>query len=144
MRLPKSDHDRWAREHDLGALSWETARPFYQSLERTSGTGGTGGDGPFPIHQLGDEEVSDQHRAFIASALAAGHKRTAATGQPSRAATRRRTAGALRPRTRSDGLYGHPMSSLRRAMALAYGRLRRSLDCRAGSIARTAPRLSIC
>jgi choline dehydrogenase-like flavoprotein len=36
------------------------------------------------IHQLGDEEVSDQHRDFIASALAAGYERTAGftTEQP--------------------------------------------------------------
>lgn len=77
MRLPKSDHLRWAREHDLAALSWEGAAPFYASLERTSGKGGQGVDGPFPIHQLGQEEVSDQHRAFMASALAAGHPRSA-------------------------------------------------------------------
>ena len=77
MRLPKSDHERWARYHDLGALNWEAAQPFYTSLERTSGTGGLGKDGPFPIHQLGDEEVSDQHRAFIASSVAAGYRRTA-------------------------------------------------------------------
>ncbi len=76
MRLPKSDHDRWARAHDLAPFSWEATRPFYQSLERTSGRGGVGTDGPFPIHQLGDEEVSDQHRAFVASAVAAGHKLT--------------------------------------------------------------------
>ncbi|RWX74678.1 dehydrogenase [Neorhizobium lilium] len=77
MRLPKSDHERWAKKHDLAELSWKAAQPFYKSLERTSGTGGVGKDGPFPIHQLGDEEVSDQHRAFIASSLAAGHARTA-------------------------------------------------------------------
>ncbi len=84
MRLPKSDHERWAREHDLGLFSWEAARPFYKSLERTSGLGGEGHEGPFPIHQLGDEEVSDQHRAFIASAIAAGHCRSPgfATDQP--------------------------------------------------------------
>jgi choline dehydrogenase len=77
MRLPKSDHDRWAKAHDLSALNWQGSQAFYRSLERTSGTGGEGRDGPFPIHQLGDEEVSDQHRDFIASALAAGYKRTA-------------------------------------------------------------------
>jgi choline dehydrogenase len=77
MRLPKSDHERWAMAHDLAALDWKATHAFYQSLERTSGTGGVGRDGPFPIHQLGDEEVSDQHRAFIASALAAGHQRSA-------------------------------------------------------------------
>ncbi|KQT47598.1 hypothetical protein ASG43_09315 [Aureimonas sp. Leaf454] len=84
MRLPSDDHDRWARDHDLGAFSREATHPFYTSLERTSGTGGEGQDGPFPLHQLGDEEVSDQHRAFIASALAAGHRRSAgfATEQP--------------------------------------------------------------
>lgn len=77
MRLPKTDHERWARNHDLGALNWEAVQPFYKSLERTSGTGGLGKDGPFPIHQLGEEEVSDQHRAFIASSVAAGYHRTA-------------------------------------------------------------------
>ncbi|QTG16954.1 dehydrogenase (plasmid) [Agrobacterium tumefaciens] len=84
MRLPKSDHDRWARNHDLEDFSWEGAQSFYASLERTSGRGGTGSEGPFPIHQLGEEEVSDQHRAFIASAVAAGHQRSAGfnTEQP--------------------------------------------------------------
>ncbi|HWH83921.1 MAG TPA: GMC oxidoreductase [Burkholderiaceae bacterium] len=84
MRLPKFDHSRWAREHDLGALTWESSRPFYESLERTSGTGGVGREGPFPLHQLGDEELSDQHLAFVASARAAGHQRSAgfATEQP--------------------------------------------------------------
>ncbi|MFB9037928.1 GMC family oxidoreductase [Xanthomonas arboricola] len=77
IRLPRDDHDRWARNHDLGEWSWDAALPFYQSLERTSGAGGSGTAGPFPIHQLGLEELSDQHRAFIASALAAGHPRSA-------------------------------------------------------------------
>jgi len=77
MRLPKSDHARWAERYDLGALSWDASSAHYRSLERTSGRGGSGTDGPFPIHQLGDEEVSDQHRAFIASAVAAGHPRSA-------------------------------------------------------------------
>ena len=76
IRLPRSDHERWAREHNLGDFSWETAQPFYRSLERTSGHGGEGKDGPFPLHQLGDEEVSDQHRAFIVSAVAAGYPRS--------------------------------------------------------------------
>jgi choline dehydrogenase len=84
MRLPKADYIRWAEAHDLGALSWQESQVFYRSLERTSGAGGEGHDGPFPIHQLGDEEISDQHRDFIASALAAGHERSAgfATDQP--------------------------------------------------------------
>lgn len=77
MRAPRGDHARWARNHGLDAQGWEAAQPFYHTLERTSGHGGTGSDGPFPIHQLGEEEVSDQHRAFIASAAAAGHPRTA-------------------------------------------------------------------
>jgi choline dehydrogenase len=84
MRVPKYDHDRWAKAHDLEALSWQSAQTFYRSLERSSGSGGEGRDGPVPIHQLGDEEVSDQHRDFIASALAAGYDRTAGftTEQP--------------------------------------------------------------
>lgn len=84
MRVPKYDHDRWAKAHDLDALSWQSSQAFYRSLERTSGTGGDGRDGCFPIHQLGDEEVSDQHRDLIASALAAGYQRTSGftTGQP--------------------------------------------------------------
>ncbi|MGN6827982.1 GMC family oxidoreductase [Paucibacter sp. M5-1] len=84
IRLPKADHDRWIKAHDLGALDWQGAQEFYRSLERTSGLGGQGSDGPFPIHQLGDEELSDQHRDFVASALAAGYKRTQgfATAQP--------------------------------------------------------------
>lgn len=84
MRLPQYDHARWAQEFDLDGLDWAGAKPFYESLERTSGQGGTGRDGPFPIHQLGEEEVSDQHRAFMAAAVAAGHPRSAgfATDQP--------------------------------------------------------------
>ncbi|MCC3438908.1 GMC oxidoreductase [Microcoleus sp. PH2017_05_CCC_O_A] len=84
MRLPKYDHDRWANAHDLDTLNWQSSQVFYQSLERSSGSGGEGRDGPVPIHQLGDEEVSDQHRDFIASALAAGYERTAGftTEQP--------------------------------------------------------------
>jgi choline dehydrogenase len=84
MRLPKYDHDRWAKAHDLDALNWQSSQAFYRSLERSSGSGGEGRDGPVPIHQLGDEEVSDQHRDLIASALAAGYERTAgfATEQP--------------------------------------------------------------
>jgi choline dehydrogenase len=84
MRLPKYDHDRWANAHDLDALNWQSSQAFYRSLERSSGSGGEGRDGPVPIHQLGDEEVSDQHRDFIASALAAGYERTAGftTEQP--------------------------------------------------------------
>lgn len=73
IRVPKTDHERWVREHDMAPFNWEASLPYYQSLERTSGKGGVGTQGPFPIHQLGDEEVSDQHRAFIESALAAGH-----------------------------------------------------------------------
>jgi choline dehydrogenase len=84
MRVPKYDHDRWAKAHDLDALNWQSSQAFYRSLERTSGAGGEGRDGPVPIHQLGDEEVSDQHRDLIASALAAGYQRTSGftTGQP--------------------------------------------------------------
>ncbi|CAM3174082.1 GMC family oxidoreductase [Paracoccus nototheniae] len=76
MRIPKSDHDRWARDHDLHGFGWEEAQPFYRSLERTSGLGGQGRDGPFPIHQLAPEEMSDQQRTFVASALAAGYPAT--------------------------------------------------------------------
>jgi choline dehydrogenase len=84
IRLPKTDHDRWIKEHDLSGLDWQGSQDFYRSLERTSGLGGQGREGPFPIHQLGDEELSDQHRDFVASALAAGHKRSEgfATAQP--------------------------------------------------------------
>jgi choline dehydrogenase len=84
MRLPKSDHERWAKANDLGSLNWHDSLSFYRSLERTSGTGGEGREGPFPIHQLGEEELSDEHRNFMASALAAGHRRTAGftTEQP--------------------------------------------------------------
>nr|WP_269838468.1 GMC oxidoreductase [Paucibacter sp. M5-1]MCZ7880493.1 GMC family oxidoreductase N-terminal domain-containing protein [Paucibacter sp. M5-1] len=84
IRLPKSDHARWTQAHDLSDLDWRGSQAFYRSLERTSGVGGEGRDGPFPIHQLGDEELSDQHRDFVASAMAAGHQRSAgfATEQP--------------------------------------------------------------
>jgi choline dehydrogenase len=40
MRLPKTDHDRWIKEHDLGGLDWQGSQDFYRSLERTSGLGG--------------------------------------------------------------------------------------------------------
>lgn len=84
MRAPKADHERWALQFGLDDLSWEQAQPFYASLEMTSGRGGAGRNGPFPIHQLGEEEVSDQHRALIASARAAGYASTAgfATADP--------------------------------------------------------------
>ncbi|WP_137130891.1 GMC family oxidoreductase N-terminal domain-containing protein [Rhizobium sp. FY34] len=76
MRAPKSDHDRWARSHDLSDFSWDQAQSYYGSLERTSGQAGSGREGPFPIHQLGDEELSDQQGAFVASAVAAGYSKT--------------------------------------------------------------------
>ncbi|MBC7991157.1 MAG: GMC family oxidoreductase N-terminal domain-containing protein [Luteimonas sp.] len=58
MRLPKANHAQWAEAHDLSALGWQS-QAFYRSLERTSGAGGEGHDGPFPIHQLGNGEVSE-------------------------------------------------------------------------------------
>ncbi|OYU18007.1 MAG: dehydrogenase [Rhodobacteraceae bacterium PARR1] len=82
MRLPKSDHARWAAVYGLTDFAWEDAQPHYRSLERTSGTGGQGKEGPFPIHQLGMEEVSEQHSAFVASTLAAGFKATVGFNTP--------------------------------------------------------------
>ena len=77
MRAPAFDHARWSANHDLAELSWRQSQAFYHSLEKTSGTGGSGGHGPFPIHQLGEEEISDQHQAFLSASLAAGYQRTA-------------------------------------------------------------------
>ncbi len=82
MRLPQSDHARWAAVYGLTDFAWEDAQPHYRSLERTSGAGGQGKDGPFPIHQLGMEEVSDLHSAFVASTLAAGFKPMAGFNTP--------------------------------------------------------------
>jgi choline dehydrogenase len=82
MRVPRSDHERWARNHGLEGFGWEEAQPHYAALERTSGHAGTGRDGPFPIHQLGDEELSDQQRAFVASAISAGYRPTKGFNSP--------------------------------------------------------------
>ena len=68
--------------HGLTDFGGDDALPPYQSLERTSGRGGHGTLGPFAIHQLGDDEISVQQRAFAASALAAGFPASAGFNTP--------------------------------------------------------------
>ena len=75
MRLPKSDHARWAAEYGLTDFAWEDASRIIRRWSGPRATAGRGKDGPFPIHQLAMEEVSEQHSAFVASTLAAGFKR---------------------------------------------------------------------
>jgi choline dehydrogenase len=77
MRAPRVDHDRWAREHGLKGWSWSDTLNAFRRMERTS-TGADalhGRDGPFPIHQLGMEEISDMQRAFVEAAVVAGYPR---------------------------------------------------------------------
>lgn len=75
MRTPRHDHERWVAKHALPEMAWEGALAAYRSLERTSfgADGDFGRDGPFPVHQLGEEEISDPQRAFVTTALAAGY-----------------------------------------------------------------------
>jgi len=77
MRAPASDFERWTK---AGLPNWTHADvlPFYKRSERTASGQDAwhGRNGPWPIHQLQDDEVSDMQRAFIASAQQAGFDRT--------------------------------------------------------------------
>ncbi|WAC48224.1 GMC family oxidoreductase N-terminal domain-containing protein [Asticcacaulis sp. SL142] len=76
MRAHAGDFERWARN---GLPNWSHAEalPFYKRMERTSHGDDAlhGRDGPWPIHQLGWEEISDMQRVFVQSAEVAGYKR---------------------------------------------------------------------
>lgn len=76
MRAPAGDFERWARK-GLRGWSYEAALTFYEKLEITSHGTDTAHDrdGPFPIHQLAWEELSDMQRAFMASAEKLGYPR---------------------------------------------------------------------
>ena len=77
MRAPPADFERWARD-GLRGWSFADVLPFYKRSERTAHGSDAfhGRTGPWPIHQLGDDEISDMQRAFIASCVAAGLTRT--------------------------------------------------------------------
>ena len=73
MRAPAGDFERWTA---AGLEHWtaQDVLPFFQRSERTvHGEDAVHGrSGPWPIHYLQDDEVSDMQRAFIAAALQAG------------------------------------------------------------------------
>ncbi|WP_341364779.1 GMC family oxidoreductase N-terminal domain-containing protein [Thalassospira sp. SN3W] len=73
MRATASDFDRWTK---AGLPNWSAADvlPFYKKSERTVNGADElhGRYGPWPIHQLQDDEISDMQRAFIKSAQMAG------------------------------------------------------------------------
>lgn len=73
MRAPAADFARWTA---AGLPFWTHAEvlPFYRASERTvSGADHDHGrQGPQPVHQLQDDELSDMQRAFVASAASAG------------------------------------------------------------------------
>lgn len=76
MRAPAADFERWTK---AGLPHWtpEDVLPHFRSIERTAAGEDKfhGRSGPHPVHQLGDDEVSDMQRAFIASAQGAGFPR---------------------------------------------------------------------
>ncbi|WP_313319970.1 GMC family oxidoreductase N-terminal domain-containing protein [Stenotrophomonas sp.] len=76
MRAPAGDFERWTR---TGLPHWTPADvlPFFRRSERTlfGADAEHGREGPWPIHQLQEDEVSDMQRAFIASAMLAGFAR---------------------------------------------------------------------
>ena len=73
MRAPAGDFERWTA---AGLEHWtaQDVLPFFQRSERTVHGDGAfhGRSGPWPIHYLQDDEVSDMQRAFVASATQAG------------------------------------------------------------------------
>ncbi|MFB8003347.1 GMC family oxidoreductase [Nocardia sp. NPDC056000] len=72
-RARPADFDRWAAA-GLKGWSFEEVLPTFRALEST--TAGEdewhGRSGPFPVRQLGLDEVSAMQRAFVESALATG------------------------------------------------------------------------
>ena len=73
MRAPAGDFERWTA---AGLEHWaaQDVLPFFQRSERTvhGDDAFHGRSGPWPIHYLQDDEVSDMQRAFVASAVHAG------------------------------------------------------------------------
>ncbi|WOI11711.1 GMC family oxidoreductase [Thalassospira lucentensis] len=73
MRATASDFNRWTK---AGLPNWSPTDvlPFYKKSERTvhGSDEFRGRSGPWPIHQLQNDEVSDMQRAFITSAQMAG------------------------------------------------------------------------
>lgn len=76
MRAPAADFERWSA---AGLPHWTPAEtlPFFQTSERTVHGAARfhGRAGPWPIHQLQEDEISDMQRAFVASAQEAGFGR---------------------------------------------------------------------
>ena len=73
MRAPAGDFERWTAA-GLEHWSAQDVLPFFQRSERTvhGEDAFHGRSGPWPIHYLQDDEVSDMQRAFVASAVQAG------------------------------------------------------------------------
>ncbi|WP_082746486.1 MULTISPECIES: GMC family oxidoreductase N-terminal domain-containing protein [Stenotrophomonas] len=73
MRAPAGDFERWSA---AGLEHWtaQDVLPSFQRSERTvhGDDAVHGRSGPWPIHYLQDDEVSDMQRAFVASAMQAG------------------------------------------------------------------------
>lgn len=73
MRAPAGDFERWTA---AGLEHWtaQDVLPFFQRSERTvhGDDAFHGRSGPWPIHYLQEDEVSDMQRAFVASAVQAG------------------------------------------------------------------------
>lgn len=73
MRAPAGDFARWTA---AGLEHWTASDvlPFFRRSERTvhGADARHGRGGPWPIHYLQDDEISDMQRAFIASAVMAG------------------------------------------------------------------------
>lgn len=75
-RATVSDFERWTN-YGIKGWSYEDVLPFYKKLENT--TAGSdewhGRKGPFPVHQLGMDEVSPLQRAFIEASETYGFER---------------------------------------------------------------------
>lgn len=74
-RATRADHDRWTTEFGLSEWGFDACLSAYKSVEQTSyGDDAVHGrSGPFPIHQLGTEEVSVMQRAFVEACRERGY-----------------------------------------------------------------------
>lgn len=72
IRTRPTDFKRWG----LPGWSYEELLPFFKKLETHSGGASPlhGHDGPLPVHQLSDAEVTLMQRAFINATVANGYK----------------------------------------------------------------------
>jgi len=73
IRARTTDFERWG----LPGWSYEELLPFFKKLE-TRSTGPSslhGHDGPLPVYQLGDADVTPMQRAFISATVAHGYKK---------------------------------------------------------------------